>query len=104
VNGESKDQLIRKLKIFEDAHQNCLIAVTLALRTVLERHPKNHNIVAEVMTCFWANLSSNYSGGAIDMDTLETYCEKVGFDQVTANAIKEKYHDLYIMLRKYKED
>jgi len=104
MDGKSKDPLKRKQKILDDAYPNCLLAFALALRTVLERHPEHYNIVAEVMTCFWARLSSNYSVGAINEDTLETHCENIGFDQVTTNAIKEKYHDLYRMLRKYKEN
>ena len=102
MDGKNKDSLKRKQKILDDAYSNCLLAIALALRTVLERHPEHYNIVAEVMTCFWARLSSNYLFGAIDEDTLEKYCENVGFDQVTTNAITEKYRDLYKLLRNYK--
>lgn len=102
MNSKSKDQLRKEFKLLGEAYQQCLIAISLALRTVLKRHPKDYNIVAEVMTCFWSNLSSNYPGGAIDEDTLEMYCEHVGFDQVTINSITEKYRDLYKLLRNHK--
>ena len=104
MDGKSKDQLRKEVELLGEAYQQCLIAISLSLRTVLKRHPKDYNIVAEVMTCFWSNLSSNYPGGAIDEDTLETYCEHVGFDQVTINVITEKYRELYKLLRKYKGD
>jgi len=102
VNCKSKEQLRKEVEILNEAYQQGLISIGLALRKVLERHPKDHNIVAEVMTLFWAELSSNFPGGVIDEDTLEIYCNHVGFDQVTTIVITEKFKDLYELLRKYK--
>lgn len=102
MNAKSKDQLRKEVKVLGEAYQHCLMSISFALRKFLESNPKDHNIVAELMTSFWAELSSNYPGPVIDEDTLETHCEFVGFDQVTTIVITEKFRDLYKLLRKYK--
>lgn len=102
MNGKSKDQLRKEVELLNEAYQQCLISISRALRKVLERNPTDHNIVAEVMTLFWSELSSNFPGGVIDENTLETYCNYIGFDQVTTIVITEKFKDLYKLLQKFK--
>lgn len=103
MKDNSKDELRKEIAVLQEALQRCLVAFGLALKTVLERHPQDHSIVAELLILFYAQLSSKKTGdGAIDENTLETYCDAIGFDQVTTTIIIDKFRDIHKLLRKYK--
>lgn len=103
MKDKSKDELRKEIAVLQEAFQRCLVAVGLALRTVLERHPQDHSLVAELLILFYAQLSSEKTGeAAIDENTLETYCGAIGFDQVTTTVIIEKFRDIHKLLRKYR--
>jgi len=103
VKDKSKNELIKEIAVLQEALTECLVAVGLALKTVLDRYPQNHSIVAELLILFYVQLSHKKTGQpAIDESTLETYCERIGFDQVTTAVIIEKFRDIHKLLQKYR--
>lgn len=103
MKDKSKDELRKEIAVLQEALTECLVAVGLALKTVLDRHPQDHSILAELLIRFYVHLSSKKTGQpAIDESTLEKYCEHIGFDQVTTAIIIDKFRDIHKLLQKYR--